>query len=140
MSDFLARMRPLQEQRVRVCQTVTGIDRVVGQILEQLKRLGQADKTIIVYSSDNGILHGEHGYGGKCLLYDPSIRVPLLVIQGRQDPYGTEEQVRRIQAGCRGPTEVVLLEDCGHAPHRDQPADTLEAMTGFLGRLGSTGG
>ncbi|MBM3883380.1 MAG: hypothetical protein FJ387_27340, partial [Verrucomicrobia bacterium] len=77
--DYRRTPETLQEQRVRVCQTVTGIDRVVGQILEQLKRLGQADNTIIVYSSDNGILHGEHGYGGKCLLYDPSIRVPLII-------------------------------------------------------------
>ncbi len=67
--------------------------------------------------------------------YLPSIRAPLLVIQGRQDPYGTEEQIRRIRASCGSPTEVVLLDDCGHAPHRDQPAATLEAMASFMGRL-----
>ena len=66
--------------------------------------------------------------------YLPSIRVPLLVLQGRQDPYGTEEQIRRIRAWCGGPTEVLLLDDCGHAPHRDQPAVALEAMSGFVGR------
>ncbi len=67
--------------------------------------------------------------------YLPSIRVPLLVLQGRQDPYGTEEQIRRIRAWCGGTTEVLLLDDCGHAPHRDQPAAALEAMSGFVGRL-----
>lgn len=71
--------------------------------------------------------------------YLPSIRAPLLVIQGRQDPYGTEEQIRRIRASCRSPTEVVLLDDCGHAPHRDQPDATLEAMASFVGRLGRAG-
>lgn len=71
--------------------------------------------------------------------YLPSIRAPVLVIQGLQDPYGTEEQIRRIQAGCGGPTEVLVLDGCGHAPHRDQPAATLEATAGFVGRLGSAG-
>jgi len=49
--DYRRTPETLREQRVRVCQTVTGIDRVVGQILEQLRRLGQADNTIIVCSS-----------------------------------------------------------------------------------------
>ncbi len=66
--------------------------------------------------------------------YLPSIRVPVLVVQGRQDPYGTEEQIRRIQASCGAPVEVVLLDDCGHAPHRDQPAAALEAMASFVDR------
>ena len=68
--------------------------------------------------------------------YLPSIRAPVLVVQGIQDPYGTEEQYRRIQARCGGPTDLLLLDDCGHAPHRDQPAAALEAMAGFVARLG----
>jgi arylsulfatase A-like enzyme len=81
--DYRRSPDKLREQRVRICQTVSGIDRVVGQIRDQLERAGLADNTLIVYSSDNGILHGEHGYGGKCLLYDPSIRVPLIVYDPR---------------------------------------------------------
>jgi arylsulfatase A-like enzyme len=89
--DYRRTPEALREQRVRICQTVTGIDRVVGQIMEQIQRIGQADNTIIVYSADNGILHGEHGYGGKCLLYDPSIRVPLII----HDPRLSADQRRR---------------------------------------------
>lgn len=99
--DYRRTPEALREQRVRGCQTVTGIDRVVGQILEQLKRLGQADNTIIVYSSDNGILHGEHGYGGKCLLYDPSIRVPLIIHDPRLP---TDRRGRRVK-------ELVVSQD-----------------------------
>ncbi len=91
----------LREQRVRICQTVTGMDRVVGQILEQLHRLGQAENTILIYSSDNGILHGEHGYGGKCLLYDPSIRVPLIIHDPRLP---AEQRGRRVK-------ELVVSQD-----------------------------
>jgi len=99
--DYRRTPEALREQRVRICQTVTGIDRVVGQILEQLKRLGQADNTIIVYSSDNGILHGEHGYGGKMLLYDPSIRVPLIIHDPRLP---AERRGRRVK-------ELVVSQD-----------------------------
>lgn len=81
--DYRRAPEALREQRVRICQTVAGIDRVVGQIMARLEGIGQADNTIFVYSADNGILHGEHGYGGKCLLYDPSIRVPLLILDPR---------------------------------------------------------
>jgi arylsulfatase A-like enzyme len=99
--DYRRTPEALREQRVRVCQTVTGIDRVVGQILEQLKRLGQADNTIIVYSSDNGILHGEHGYGGKMLLYEPSIRVPLIIHDPRLP---SKQRGRRVK-------ELVVSQD-----------------------------
>lgn len=99
--DYRRTPEALREQRVRVCQTVTGIDRVVGQILEQLKRVGQADNTIFIYSSDNGILHGEHGYGGKCLLYDPSIRVPLIIHDPRLP---AEQRGRRVK-------ELVVSQD-----------------------------
>jgi arylsulfatase A-like enzyme len=99
--DYRRTPQALREQRVRICQTVTGIDRVVGQILQQLQRLGQADNTLFIYSSDNGILHGEHGYGGKCLLYDPSIRVPLII----HDPRLPAEQ------GGRRVKELVVSQD-----------------------------
>lgn len=65
----------------------------------------------------------------------PGIRVPLLVVQGKDDQYGTEEQVRRIVRGSGGPTEVLLLDACGHAPHRDQPEAALRAVAGFHARI-----
>ena len=102
-SGYAYRATPegMREQGVRISQTVTGIDRVVGQIQEQLQRLGQADNTIIIYSSDNGILHGEHGYGGKCLLYDPAIRVPLIIYDPRLP---AEQRGRRVK-------ELVVSQD-----------------------------
>lgn len=111
--DYRRTPEALREQRVRICQTVTGIDRVVGQILEQLKRLGQADNTIIVYSSDNGILHGEHGYGGKMLLYDPSIRVPLIVYDPRLAPEQRGRSVKELVVS--QDVAPTILELCGIA-------------------------
>jgi pimeloyl-ACP methyl ester carboxylesterase len=65
----------------------------------------------------------------------PRVRCPVLAIQGESDPYGTLAQLQAVAAGCGGPTETLLLPGCGHTPHRQQRAPTLEAMTGFLRRL-----
>jgi pimeloyl-ACP methyl ester carboxylesterase len=64
--------------------------------------------------------------------YLPEIRVPVLLIQGTDDQYGTRAQIRKIEAGCRGPVRTLLLENCGHTPHLDQPEGTLEAMKEFV--------
>lgn len=60
------------------------------------------------------------------------IDCPLLVVQGRDDHYGTPAQVRAIAEGVAGPAETLLLAECGHAPHLEQPDRTLEAIATFL--------
>ncbi len=67
--------------------------------------------------------------------YLPQIQIPVLLIQGEDDRYGTLAQVKAIEAGCQGPVRTVLLEDCGHSPHLDQPAQALEAMRKFVAEL-----
>jgi arylsulfatase A-like enzyme len=69
----------LQERMVRVCQTVEGVDRMVGALLAKLKQDGVANNTVTFFTSDHGIQHGEHGLGGKVLLYEESLRVPMIV-------------------------------------------------------------
>jgi pimeloyl-ACP methyl ester carboxylesterase len=59
------------------------------------------------------------------------IRCPVLAIQGEDDEYGTMAQVDRLAD--RVPhAQVVKLADCGHSPHRDQPARVIEAVAGFV--------
>lgn len=60
------------------------------------------------------------------------IRCPVLVIQGEDDEYGTLAHVDAIEAGCGGPVSRLVLPDCGHSPHRDQPDATLRAMADFV--------
>ena len=64
--------------------------------------------------------------------YLPGIACPVLAIQGRDDEYGTMEQLARIKRGVRGPCELLELDACGHAPFRDQPQAALEAITRFV--------
>ena len=62
------------------------------------------------------------------------IRCPLLAIQGRQDQYGTEEQIGRLLR-LQPRARALLLEDCRHVPQQEQPLAVLAALTGFLAGL-----
>ena len=62
---------------------ISGIDMVLGRIRNELARLGLDGNTVIVYTSDNGYFLGERGYADKWLMYDLSIRVPLVVYDPR---------------------------------------------------------
>jgi pimeloyl-ACP methyl ester carboxylesterase len=63
------------------------------------------------------------------------IRVPILVVQGADDQYGTLDQVKAAQEECYCPVEVAILPGVRHSPHRDAPAATLDAVAGFVNRL-----
>lgn len=66
--------------------------------------------------------------------YLPRVRVPSLVIQGRDDPYGTLAQVDAIERGSGALVTRLVLDACGHAPQRDQPEAVVDAIRRFVGR------
>ncbi len=68
-----------------------------------------------------------------------ALRVPLLVLQGAGDAYGTPAQVEAIAAAVGGPVETRLLPGCGHVPHLERPEEVVAAVEGILSRLGSLG-
>ncbi len=59
--------------------TLLSVDESVGRIYEALQASGELDRTVIVFTSDNGFVLGEHGRVDKRTMYEDSIRVPLLV-------------------------------------------------------------
>jgi len=63
------------------------------------------------------------------------IRVPILIVQGEDDQYGTVRQIELAQEECYCPVEVVLLPKTRHAPHREAPGPTLRAVADFCNRL-----
>lgn len=67
--------------------------------------------------------------------YLPRITCPALVIQGRDDQYGTMAQAEAIQKQSGGPVEVLALADCRHSPQRDQPEATLQAICRFVDQV-----
>jgi pimeloyl-ACP methyl ester carboxylesterase len=60
------------------------------------------------------------------------VRVPMLIIQGKGDQYGTDAQLALAQRETYCPVETLLLDDCRHAPHIDQPEATLDAIAAFV--------
>lgn len=63
------------------------------------------------------------------------LRIPVLAIQGRDDAYGTLAQIEEIETRIYSPVETAILDECGHAPHRDQPGATMDAIREFCARL-----
>lgn len=60
-------------------RTLLGVDENVGRLLNFLDKNNLSKDTLVIYSSDNGFFLGEHGLFDKRLMYEPSIRVPLVV-------------------------------------------------------------
>ncbi|MDP2412080.1 MAG: alpha/beta hydrolase [Pseudolabrys sp.] len=63
----------------------------------------------------------------------PYIRVPVLIVQGEDDQYGTMRQIEIAQEECMCPVEVALLPGVKHSPHREAPEETLKAVVEFVG-------
>ncbi|HLZ02106.1 MAG TPA: alpha/beta hydrolase [Bradyrhizobium sp.] len=59
------------------------------------------------------------------------IRVPVAIIQGADDQYGTIRQVEIARQECYCPVDVTLLAGAGHSPHREAPGATLHAISEF---------
>ena len=72
---------------------ITFLDAQVGRILAALRASGQADNTLIVFSSDHGLAIGSHGLFGKQNLYDDSMHAPL-IFAGPGVPKGKRTDAR----------------------------------------------
>jgi len=71
VKDFAAMARAYRS-------TILSVDDSVGRLLRLLEERGELDRTLIVFTTDNGLLEGEHGMVDKRTMHEPSIRVPLV--------------------------------------------------------------
>ncbi|EMI20370.1 mucin-desulfating sulfatase (N-acetylglucosamine-6-sulfatase) [Rhodopirellula maiorica SM1] len=69
----------LLDTKLKTARAVYGIDDFIGSLRKLLVELGEDSNTIIVFCSDNGLLYGEHGIGGKTMLYEESAHVPMMI-------------------------------------------------------------
>jgi len=63
------------------------------------------------------------------------MRIPVLAIQGREDQFGTLAQIEEIEHRIYSPVDAEVIDDCQHAPHFEQPEQTLVAVAEFAERL-----
>jgi arylsulfatase A-like enzyme len=62
---------------------VTGMDRVIGELVAELRNREILDRTLIVFTADNGYYLGDFGLADKWFIHEPSIRLPLLIVDPR---------------------------------------------------------
>ncbi|HWB79616.1 MAG TPA: alpha/beta hydrolase [Nannocystaceae bacterium] len=67
--------------------------------------------------------------------YLPAIEIPIALVQGADDEYGTLRQLDAIAAGVRGPVTRTVLAECGHSPHRDRPTETTAVVAELVASL-----
>lgn len=99
---------------------VTEVDATCGRLLAELERQGVLDETLVVFTTDNGYLHGEHGLADKWYPFQESMRVPLLV----RDP--------RLSSERRGTTNDQFVLSVDLAP-------TVLAAAGIVAPVGMQG-
>lgn len=90
---WVAHPETLRENIRNYYRLVSGVDRAFGSLEDALTRLGLSENTAVVYTSDNGLLLGEHGLAGKWLMFEESIRVPLVV---RDPRLPVRQRARRV--------------------------------------------
>ena len=76
-----------QEMTKGYFRMISGVDAAIQRVMDALAANGMADNTVIVLMGDNGYYLGERGYAGKWLPHEPSIRVPLLMVDPRHPEY-----------------------------------------------------
>ena len=74
------RVAAIREAYQQQLESLLSVDDGVKAIIDALRAAGELSNTLLVFTDDNGFFHGQHRVpSGKVLLYEPSIRVPLLM-------------------------------------------------------------
>jgi pimeloyl-ACP methyl ester carboxylesterase len=63
------------------------------------------------------------------------VRVPIEIVQGADDHYGTLRQIQVAEEECYCPVDVEIISGAAHAPHREAPEATLKAISDFVNRI-----
>lgn len=72
---------------------ISQIDDEIGRLLRCLDDAGQRDNTLIVFTSDHGDYLGDHWLGEKELFHEPSVRIPLIIVDPREEADATRGTV-----------------------------------------------
>ncbi len=127
---FLRRRGMIPAERIDSLQraragALAAVDEGVAEIIGALRASGTAGNTLVVFTSDNGYLMGEHRYQGKILGYDESVRVPLLMA-GLDLPRG----VKDAQTGAMIDLAPTFAELAGATPLVEVDGLPLTVRTG----------
>jgi arylsulfatase A-like enzyme len=115
------RIAAIQENYQQRLESLLAVDEAVAGIVGALRATGELDRTVILFTDDNGFFHGEHRIrNGKVLVYEPSIRVPL-IMRGPGVPRGA----RRRQLVTNADLAPTILDVANARPRRIQDGRSL---------------
>jgi arylsulfatase A-like enzyme len=83
----------MDQRRQAAIESMLSVDEAIASIIDSLRVNGELERTVILFTSDNGLLFGEHRQYGKRAAYEESIRVPLIVRDGRNLTSRTVQQI-----------------------------------------------
>jgi N-acetylglucosamine-6-sulfatase len=115
-------------------EALLGVDDLVENVVNTLQAQGELDNTVLIFTSDNGFFYGEHRVeSDKVRIYEPSIRVPLLI----RGP-GVPRAVHRAQPVYNVDLAPTILDYANAAPGRTQDGVSLlrvlDGKRNWLGR------
>ncbi|SHF83431.1 Arylsulfatase A [Arenibacter palladensis] len=94
----------LRERYIRQMEAMTGIDRLIGELRETLKKEKLESNTVIVFTSDHGLFMGQFGLGGKAFCYEVTTHVPMIIFNPKS------------KKSNRGKTSDALVQSIDIAP------------------------
>ena len=74
----------------------------------------------------------ERGLIGNIL---KDIKIPVLAIQGKDDPYGTISQIEILEENLKGKLKKLILNNCGHNPLIDKPKESINKIKEFIDQI-----
>ncbi len=126
---YRLRGKALLDTKLKTARAVFAIDQFMGNLRILLKSLNEDENTIIVFASDNGLLYGEHGIGGKTMLYEESAHVPMVIYSPFLPEKKRGVEIEALAVGQDIP--ATILEMCGlPVPETYQGASLLPLMEG----------
>ncbi|MFO7973347.1 MAG: sulfatase-like hydrolase/transferase [Candidatus Hydrogenedentota bacterium] len=116
-----------KENQLNYLRALLAVDESLGKVLDTLEQRGALENTVVIYTSDNGFFLGEHGRGDKRLMYEESLRIPLLVRHPKLIPAGSRPEAMALNIDV-APT---MLDMAGvPVPETMQGRPLTEVLTG----------
>lgn len=110
-----------RESLIGYYAAVTGVDDNVGRLIKALEEKGQLENTLIIFTSDNGFMCGQHGIWGKgngtfnLNMYDYAVKVPAIIYhKGRIAPAVSDTMLNHYDLF------DTILEYCGIEPEKNE--------------------
>jgi N-acetylglucosamine-6-sulfatase len=108
--------------------TLLSVDDSVGDIYDFLEERGELDNTLVIFTSDNGLLEGEHGMVDKRTGHEPSIRIPLVVRYPGLTAPNKSRVIEQITATVDFAPSI--LDVCGAEPLRSVHGHSWKRLAG----------